>query len=111
MLILRDDRVLETFDSPQAPPSWIEAVDVENGEYEFCSDLGQRYIGTIHRAKGMFDHDTFELIPDGVASEENLEKILNQAVSIEDATFKCLEDLKAHLTNQRRPIKNPRAAF
>ena len=28
------------FDSPDAPPNWIEWIDVENGEYRFCDDKG-----------------------------------------------------------------------
>jgi len=31
MLMLRDDPVIEVFDSPDNPPDWIEWIDIENG--------------------------------------------------------------------------------
>lgn len=99
MLILRDDPVIETFESPEKPPTWIEAIDVENQEYQFCDDRGQRYIGKIKKGKGFFSQDTFELIPDGVPDKANLETLLNKAERIEAGDqFKTLEELKEHLT-------------
>jgi hypothetical protein len=38
MILLPDDLVLETFDSPINPPNSIEWIDVANKEYAFCDD-------------------------------------------------------------------------
>jgi hypothetical protein len=45
IFILRDDLVLEVFDTSDNPPNWIEPIDIENEEYSFCDDHGQRYGG------------------------------------------------------------------
>ena len=54
MLILRDDPVIEVFASPDNPPNWIEPIDIENEEYSFCDDNGQRYAGLITQPAGWF---------------------------------------------------------
>jgi hypothetical protein len=45
MIMLRDDQVIEVFDSPDDPPSWIEAIDIENGEYQFCEEHANGMLG------------------------------------------------------------------
>jgi hypothetical protein len=98
MLIRRDDPVIETFESPDNPPNWIETIDVENQEYQFCDDQGQRYIGKIKKG-GFFSHDTFELIPDGLPDRSNLAKMLDSAEMIEAGDrFATLDELRIHLT-------------
>jgi hypothetical protein len=32
MIMLRDDQMIEIFRSADAPPSWVEAIDIENEE-------------------------------------------------------------------------------
>ncbi len=98
MLILRDDPVIETFDSPSNPPNWIETIDVKNCEYQFCDHLGQKYIGRIKKGKGFFSSETFELIPDGTPNVENLHVLLEKAEMIESGDrFASLDELKKHL--------------
>ena len=41
MVMLRDDQVIELFDSVDNPPDGIEGIDIENGEYQFCDERGQ----------------------------------------------------------------------
>ena len=83
MLILRDDQVIETFTSPGLPPTWIETIDVENEEYEFCDTDGQRFIGKITKGKNFYSLDTFELVPDGAPNIDNLTSILDRALFVE----------------------------
>lgn len=105
MLILRDDPVIETFESPEKPPNWIETIDVKNQEYQFCDDTGQRYVGKIKK-RGFFSADTFELIPDGPPDRANLAKMLDEAEMIEAGDrFATLEELRKHLT---MPSSQPR---
>lgn len=70
--MLRDDAVIEIFDSPDRPPDWIEGVDVENGEYEFCDDRGQRYVGVITRSSSWWRQPEFELRPEGQSNVKTL---------------------------------------
>jgi hypothetical protein len=64
MMILTDDHAIELFDSPGHPPNWIELLDVENGEYQFCDDSGQRYVGEIARPAGLFRPAQWRLRPE-----------------------------------------------
>ena len=83
MFILRDDRVIETFDSPREPPNWIEWIDVENGEYQFCDDQGQRYRGVQVTRGAFFTHDGIELVPEGIADPANAIALVEEAVAVE----------------------------
>ena len=99
MIMLRDDPVIEVFDSPDHPPSWIEAIDIENREYRFCDDTGQRYVGVITRPSGWFRQAEFELRPEGSADMKNLLDLLDRAKTIERSDrFPDLEALRQHLS-------------
>ena len=99
MIILRDDRVIETFEDPRQPPNWIETIDIKNQEYEFCDDYGQVYKGKIKKG-GFFSLDTYELVPEGTPDKENLNRLLSKAVMIEEGDrFQTLEELKKYLTS------------
>jgi hypothetical protein len=101
MLILRDDSVIETFASPDSPPTWIEAIDVENGEYEFCDDRGQKYIGKILKGEGFRAVDDLELVPDGPADMAHALKMIEEAVDIESGNnFSDLEALRTHISKE-----------
>ena len=46
MLILEiNGGLLHLFPSAAEVESYVEAIDIENGEYEFCDDSGQRFVG------------------------------------------------------------------
>lgn len=99
MLMLRDDKVIEIFDSHQNPPTWIEAIDIENEEYQFCDERGQRYVGVIIRPAGLFRSGAFELRPEGKPQLKNVLNLVDAAVGIEpNARHSDLETLRRHLT-------------
>jgi hypothetical protein len=100
MLILRDDLILETFDSPDQPPDWIEWIDVENDEYAFCSDTGQRYRGELLKSGGFFQAEQWRLIPDGAAAIDNALALVDRANGVDPrrCSFTNLADLRQHLT-------------
>ena len=79
MIMLRDDSVIEIFESPERPPNWIEGIDIENGEYQFCDHRGLRYIGVINRKFRIFRHPEFHLEPEGVelqpVTENNVQTV------------------------------------
>jgi hypothetical protein len=49
LLALDKDACLYVFDSVSAAESNLEAIDIENGEYELCDELGQPYLGELIR--------------------------------------------------------------
>ncbi len=99
ILFLRDDLILETFDSPDTPPSHIEWIDVKNGEYSFCSDRGQAYSGEFIHHGGFFRNEKWQLIPDGEPDINNALNLANRAVAVdtERCAFGDLESLRLHL--------------
>ena len=95
MIILKDDRVIEIFESPENPPDWIEGIDIENHEYQFCSDSGQIYIGHIVKPSGIFSEAIWRLKPEGKPDMKNLDSLINEAEMIEpNDKFADLEELK-----------------
>lgn len=98
MLILRDDQVIEIFDSPASPPGWIEAIDIENQGYSFCDESGQRYVGVIIRLGGWFGQDEYELQPEGVPDISNALTLVDKAKLIEpNDRFPDLKSLRDYL--------------
>jgi hypothetical protein len=101
MIMLRDDQVIEIFRSADAPPSWIEAIDIENGEYRFCDERGQWYTGEITRPSGWFKAAEFRLRPEGSLSLDNALELIKGAQGIEpNDEFPDLESLRRYLTKR-----------
>lgn len=101
MLILRDDLMLETFESPDNPPDWIEWIDVENNEYAFCSDSGQRYRGELVGPGGFFKSEEWRLVPDGEPALAHALGLVNRATAVDSrrCSFPDLPSLREHLTS------------
>jgi len=47
LLVLDKDGCLYIFDSLDAAHGDLEAVDIANGEYEFCDESGRQYSGEL----------------------------------------------------------------
>jgi hypothetical protein len=98
MFILRDDAVIEIFESQDEPPKWIEAIDIENEEFRFCDDRGQRYLGVITQKSGWFAPAKFELRPDGIPDFKNAIALLDSAVALKpDQRFADLQSLRDYI--------------
>ena len=98
-MILRDDQVIEIFDSSEQPPDWIEAIDIENGEYQFCDDSGQRFVGVITRPAGILRQTEWRLRAEGKPNIKNALDLISKAKMIEpNPKFQDLESLKRHTT-------------
>jgi hypothetical protein len=94
ILFLRDDLILETFDSTDSPPNHIEWIDVKNGEYSFCDHKGQRYQGEFIRHGDFFRPERWKLVPVGQLNPNNALQLLNRAVAI-DPDYSDFTDLKS----------------
>jgi hypothetical protein len=98
MMVLLDEPTLILFDSPDKPPDQLEAVDVMNGEYFFCDDKGQRYVGLIARPRGWFRPPEYGLRPEGTPDMTHALTLVDRAVLIEpNEWFPDLESLRRHL--------------
>lgn len=98
MIMLRDDPVIEIFESAATPPNWIECIDIENDEYQFCEDTGQRFVGEVVCRAGLFRSEQFCLIPEGEPDVMNALRLLDRAKAIEpNEYFSDLESLRRHI--------------
>ena len=105
MIILRDDRVIEIFDSPNSPPDWIEGMDIENQEYQFCDDIGQIYVGQISKSSSSLRQASWSLQPFGDPDIRNLKELINKAEVIEpNDQFPNIETLKNHTNRVRGSV-------
>ena len=104
MLILRDDQVIETFESADNPPSWIEWIDVKNAEYTFSDDRGQMYEGRLDHAGGLFRGEKWHLVPVGIANPNNAIALIERAVAVDPdyCASPDLESLRRRLEMNRR---------
>ena len=98
ILVLRqDDRFLEVFESPEAVQCHFEAIDIENEEFEFCDDHGQRYVSVITEPGGWWRSGRFELRPESAPSRRHVIEFIDRASGIESDRFPDLESLRRHL--------------
>lgn len=88
--------LLYLFSTVAEAESDLEAIDVQNGEYEFCDDIGQRFVGEIVAPVTKFCAGTFRLKPDGAPDKELVASFLFRAKSLERACDKVrsLNDLR-----------------
>jgi hypothetical protein len=98
MLMLRDDQVIEIFETPSTPPNGIEAINIENQEYQFRDHNGQRYVGVVSEKIGWLSSGNFELRPEGTPNIKNALSLVDSAVSLKtNERFPDLEALRAYL--------------
>jgi hypothetical protein len=100
IIMLRDDQVIKIFESPPTVRDGIEAIDIENQEYQFCDQNGQRYVGVITEKIGWFRSGNFELRPEGTPDIKNALRLLDSATALEpNEKFPDLDTLRAFLLN------------
>jgi hypothetical protein len=78
----KDDGGLIAFPSADGAEGWCELSDVQNGEYEFCDDEGQRYGFAVTKSKvlfGLISSETFILVPEGAAHTQNVMRLIDKA--------------------------------
>src|SRR6516225_1461194 len=99
MFMFRDDGIIETQESHAAPPDWVEWIDVENGEYEFCDDTGQRYCGALLQSIGFFRREKVGLVPDGEAHRDHILSLVDRAKGVDSkrSKFPDLDSIRRYL--------------
>jgi hypothetical protein len=88
--------LLHLFSSATEAESQLEAVDIENGEYEFCDDTGQRFIVESIEPVTTFRAGSFRLRPDGAPDRTVVGTFLLRARSLERPCggVRTLDDLR-----------------
>jgi hypothetical protein len=104
LIVLDTDGIVNLFASPEEAEKHLEAIDIEDNEYEMCDERGQRYVGKLLSPITAMRPGTFRLEPEGWPSPPALASILGRAQSV-DTTFgdyRTLDDL-------RRLIERPKS--
>ena len=87
MFALCDDGGIVVFDSADHPPNSMEWIDVENGEYHFCDEHGQLYMGQIVRPATFFRPEQWCLVPVGPPSTDNVSSLIEEAIYLNPNKF------------------------
>jgi hypothetical protein len=78
------DGGLMAFPSGEKAEGHCELIDVQNGEYEFFDDEGQRYTHIVTRQTGFFSLEDFSLVPVGTPDIQNVIRLIDKARYFED---------------------------
>lgn len=92
----KHDGSVHLFATVSEAEAHFEAIDVENGEYEFCDDSGQRFTPEIVVPVGIFRTGSYRLLPTGAAHGSVRSFMISRARYLARGTqeVQSLEDLK-----------------
>jgi hypothetical protein len=65
LLVLDSDRELYLFSTIAEAEAELEAIDIENEEYDFCDESGQRFRDEITSPVTRVGAGAFRLVPEG----------------------------------------------
>ena len=65
LLVLDSDRELYLFATIGEAEAALEAIDIENEEYDFCDESGQRFTAKITSPITTFRPGAFQILPEG----------------------------------------------
>ncbi len=84
MLVLETNGgLLHLFASAAEAELDLEAIDVQNGEYEFCDDTGQRFVAEVTAPVTTLRAGSFRLRPAGVPDRGVVASLLSRARCLE----------------------------
>ena len=88
--------LLHLFSSAAEAEAHLEAIDIENREYEFCDDTGQRFVAEVTAPVTALRAGSFRLRPDGLPDKAVVVSFLSRAHSLERGCdgVKTLDDLR-----------------
>ncbi len=93
----KDDASLHLFASVSEAETHFETIDVENGEYEFCDERGQRLVPEIVTPVSAFGAGRYRLRPTGIPERALFASLISRAQYLAKGCegIQSLEDLKA----------------
>jgi hypothetical protein len=88
--------LLYLFSSAAEAESYLEAIDIENREFAFCDDTGQRFAAEVTGPVTALRAGSFRLCPDGFPDKAVVVSFLSRARSLERGCngVKTLDDLR-----------------
>jgi hypothetical protein len=102
----KDDGSLMAFPSIDGAKAQCELIDVQNAEYEFCDDEGQRYSHAVRKSRvvfGLFSSETFILVPEGVPEIQNVVRLIDKARHFDGKRcgIGSIDELKAQVLRRK----------
>jgi hypothetical protein len=102
----KDDKSLMAFPSIDGVKGQCELIDVQNGEYEFCDDEGQRYSHAVKKSKvvfGLFSSETFVLVPHDVPEIQNVLQLIDKTLYFDGKRcgIGSVDELKAQILKRK----------
>lgn len=65
LLVLDHDGCLSVHESIGDAEAHLETIDIENGEYRFCDETGQPYVGEVVQPARTLERGTFRILAQG----------------------------------------------
>jgi hypothetical protein len=92
----KDDGSLFLFSSISEAEAEFEAIDVENGEYEFCDDTGQQFVAEMIELVRAFRAGSYRLQPHGAPDREHVSRLIARATCLARgaAKIQSIDDLR-----------------
>ncbi len=92
----KDDGSLFLFTSVSEAETEFEAIDVENGEYEFCDHTGQQFVAEITQPVRAFHAGSYRLQPHDTPDRKHVSRLIAQASCLARAAaeIQSIEDLR-----------------
>lgn len=95
--------LLHLFSSVPEVESYLEAIDIENQEYEFCDHTGQRFVGEIVSPVTTFRAGRFRLVANAAPDPQLLSSFLARARRLDRGCdeFQTLDALRSSFSGAK----------
>ncbi len=102
LLVIDRDSTMAIYSSVAEAEAQLETIDVEFGEYEFCDETGQPYVGEVLETVEKFRSGTFRIVPRGTPDPALPRTFLSRAVSCRSRLrgLKTIQDARAYFAAQ-----------
>ena len=103
LLVIDRDNTVDIYNSVADAESHLETIDIEGGEYEFCDETGQPYVGDVLEPVTAFGSGEFHIIPCGTRDPDLPASFLSRATDYHSTLpgLKTLEDARARFAAQK----------
>ena len=91
----KDDGSLFVLPTVAKAEAEFETIDVENGEYEFCDETGQRFVAEIVAPPSAFRGGSYRLRPSGTPDRDFIRQLVVRATNLSRSTpdIQSIDDL------------------
>jgi hypothetical protein len=102
LLVIDRDNTICVYESVRDAEADLETIDVELGEYQFCDDAGQPYVGDVLQTVEKFTSGAFRIVPRGKPDPHLPTSFLARATDYRSRVrgLKTLDDARRHFAIQ-----------